>query len=119
MIPNPSKKDFYGVKEHLNGQMCVFSFHVMSADEIRCYLFYSGQCLRFYPSDIINVIPELFENSEDVRTHMIEQMNEKDGKWKKQFDDFKEALQDKWFDHFYYGLVGKSPDIGIPEMKMK
>merc|ERR1740123_996118 len=109
LIPNPTKNEFYGVKEHLEGQMCVFSFHVMSAEEIRCYMFYGGQCLRFYANDIFNILPELFADTEGVRAALIEKLeDQKDTTWKKRFDTFGKTLEDKVFEQFYHGLVGAS-----------
>ena len=37
------------------------SFHVESADEIRCYLFVEGGVMRFLPQDIIEVVPRFFD----------------------------------------------------------
>jgi len=114
MLPKKDK-GFHGVRDHLGGQMCVFSFHVMSVDEIRCYMFYNGQCLRFYPNDIFNIIPELFVDSKGVREKMIHLM-ENENAWRRRFELFSETLQDKLFDEFYHGLVDKSPHIPVPEM---
>jgi len=92
----------------------------MSADEIRCYLFYAGQCLRFYPNDIINIIPELFVKSKEVRKEFCRLMDDKElDNWIKRFDVFKNTLKDTLFDHFYEGLVGESPDIEVPELEVK
>merc|ERR1712087_500806 len=37
------------------------SFHVMSHDEIRCYLHINGQGMRFLPDDIRTVLPHFFD----------------------------------------------------------
>ena len=44
-----------------NGGLMTLSFHVESTDEIRCYLFYNGQMLRFLPEDIVLVLPIFFD----------------------------------------------------------
>ena len=37
-----------------------FSFQVTQSDEICCYLIWNGQHSRFYPQDIMEVLPLLF-----------------------------------------------------------
>merc|ERR1712241_454778 len=57
------KKDLAKVKTSLEGckgAMMTLSFHVESADEIRCYLYLNGKCIRFMPRDIIDVLPFFF-----------------------------------------------------------
>ena len=39
------------------------SFHVDSAENIRCYLYINGQCTRFLPPDIKMVLPLFFEKN--------------------------------------------------------
>ena len=115
MLPKEDGKLFYGVKDKLGGQMLVFSFHVLGAEEIRCYLFCNGQFLRFHPNDVVNILPILYKNSDKVRSALLEKwnQNEEAASWKERFDNFKEVLQDKRFEQFYEGLVGSSWDIGI------
>merc|ERR1719461_491307 len=58
------KKDLAKVITSLSackGAMMALSFHVESADEIRCYLILNGQCIRFMPRDIIDVLPLFFD----------------------------------------------------------
>ena len=61
------KTSDFTVLNSLNGQMFVISFHIISKDEIRCYLFYQGQCFRFYGEDLINVLPLFFVDSKKAR----------------------------------------------------
>merc|ERR1712083_317806 len=42
-----------------------FSFHVLAADEIRCYFYTNGQSARFLARDIKLVLPLFFVNSEE------------------------------------------------------
>merc|ERR1712087_548179 len=44
-----------------NGTALTMSFHVESADEIRCYMFVNGGMMRFFPQDIIDVLPGFFD----------------------------------------------------------
>eukprot|EP00483_Globobulimina_turgida_P006251 UN06261 len=46
-----------------HGELMTLSFHIEAADEIKCYLFYEGQSTRFYPQDILEVFPKLFDMS--------------------------------------------------------
>eukprot|EP00483_Globobulimina_turgida_P008338 UN08355 len=40
------KEEFYGAKDLCNGEMLCISFHVLSEDEIRCYLYVDQKYLR-------------------------------------------------------------------------
>ena len=109
-----SSSDTYGVKDHLGGQMLVFSFHALSAEEVRCYMFYCGRCLRFYPNDIFHIIPELFVKSDGVRNEFLKLKNAEDDTFRRKFNRFKDTLKDTLFDEFYAGLLpGQSPDIEV------
>jgi len=44
-----------------NSAMLTFSFQVEQEDEIKCYLWFGGKCIRFVPSDIIDILPMLFD----------------------------------------------------------
>lgn len=107
-----STSDAYGVRDHLGGQMLVFSFHVMGLEEVRCYMFYCGKCVRFYPNDIFHLIPELFVDSKAVRNDFYKRYSDIHDTFQRNFDRFKKILHDKLFDQFYAGLVnGESADI--------
>merc|ERR1711879_35600 len=123
MLPRPKTKNDdeeanpppFGVKDHLGGQMFVFSFHVMSSKEgleTRCYMYFGGECLRFYPNDIIHIIPELFENPKEVRKELIELINENQA-WQAELKLMNKMLRDKEFEKFYSGLLGEKayPDV--------
>merc|ERR1712228_805103 len=77
-------KDF-AVRDALNGQMFVISWHIISKEEIRCYMFYQGMCFRFFGEDLINLLPIFFADPKKV----------------------------KKFDLFYNGLVDKGPRIKV------
>ena len=54
-----------------------FSYHVREADDIKCYLLWSGQCARFYPQDIIDVLPQLFVSNKYENTKFIQSQEAK------------------------------------------
>ena len=114
MVPRPlkNKGDDFNVRESLRGQMFVISYHIISKDEIRCYLFYQGQCFRFYGEDLINVLPIFFVNQKQARNIMLTKYKHEQ-KWRKAFDEFCNTFNDSRFEKFYYGLTGKSPRIGV------
>ena len=67
------------------GAFMVLSFHVMSPDEIRCYIYLNGQFVRFQPDDIKYMLPQFFKQNEQNLTFsqsnkidmMIKDMNGK------------------------------------------
>jgi len=54
------------------GGTLLFSFHVESEDEIRCYVYVNGQAFRFLPKDIRIVFPSLFDMEWDNNKKWIE-----------------------------------------------
>lgn len=56
------------VTSHINGPtpchgaLLTFSFHVVQDDEIRVYLWREGKCMRFLPSDFMDVLPTFFDS---------------------------------------------------------
>jgi len=62
----------------------LLSFHVVAADEIRCYMYINGQIMRFMPSDIITLLPRFFDKEfgdnakfpqSDRAKKMVDEMN--------------------------------------------
>lgn len=92
--------------------MFVISYHIISKDEIRCYLFYQGQCFRFYGEDLINVLPIFFVDSKRARNIMLTKYNH-EKKWRKAFDEFCKTFDDTKFEKFYHGLTGVSPRLKV------
>merc|ERR1712129_248994 len=45
------------------GAIISMSFHVLSVDEVRMYLHINGQTIRFFPNDIIDVLPLFFDDT--------------------------------------------------------
>ena len=92
--------------------MFVISFHIMSEKEVRCYLFYQGQCFRFFGEDLINVMPIFFVDSDRAKDIMLKKYNHEE-KWRKAFDEFCTTFIDTTFDKFYEGLTNQSPRINV------
>lgn len=77
-----------------------FCFHAEAMDEIRLYMYWYGQSLRFYPQDLVDVLPILFDTNYGNN---------------KKFTDSMEAkrmtngmlIKDKYFEHFFNDLTQK------------
>ena len=54
------------------GGTLLFSFHVESEYEIRCYVYVNGQAFRFLPKDIRLVLPKLFDMAWENNRKWIE-----------------------------------------------
>ena len=83
------------------GQVLTFSFHVESADEVRCYLNWYGQSLRFYPQDIVDVLPVIFDERFSAKNVEFKDSD----KAKRMVNGV--LIRDKFFEHFYRHLTGK------------
>jgi len=109
-----SKSKDFEVRDALKGQMFVISWHILSKEEIRCYVFYQGMCLRFFGEDLINLLPIFFDDATKVRDLYL-QKYKKDEKWRKAFDAFANTFVDTKFDLFYDGLIGAKPRMKVLE----
>ena len=83
--------------------LVTFCFHAKGKKEIRSYLYWNGGSLRFYPEDIVNVLPALFDNNYD------------DNKLFTASDEVKRmteelVIKDKYFEHFYNALAKENDD---------
>ena len=43
-----------------NQYLVTLSYHISAADDIKCYLLWQGSSQRFYPQDIVEILPRLF-----------------------------------------------------------
>ena len=43
----------------------MFSYHIWTSDEIKCYLLWNGQCHRFFGQDIVQILPEIFVKNKE------------------------------------------------------
>jgi len=82
--------------------LMTFSFHVESTQEIRLFLHWNGRSIRFYPQDIVEVLPALFSN---VR---IDERG-------KRYVNGLYMVRDLGFEHFYRHLsdtdIGRFPNV--------
>eukprot|EP01084_Bolivina_argentea_P084419 152672_1 len=83
----------------VNGELITFMFNVEQKNEIRCYIIWSGGSMRFHGYHIKNLLPILFEKSD-------ENMKFKEGEVaKKMITMFNTSVVDRQFDQFYYQLT--------------
>ena len=87
-----------------NGAIMVLSFHVESAEEIRCYVYLNGQILRFMPEDITLVLPKFFDSNFGDN-----KLWPKSEEAKQLIDEMSKKLKDVHFKAFYNAY--KSPKI--------
>jgi len=60
LIPGKRRNDIITAKSSAKGYLLCFSFHILSKEEIKCYLYTRGQMVRFMPIDVATLLPELF-----------------------------------------------------------
>ena len=82
------------------GQVLTFSYHIWAEDEIKCYLLWQGQCHRFYPQDIIDVLPSIFVKSDKNKAFAI---SEEAQRLANKMTTF---IPDNKFERFYRGVHG-------------
>ena len=78
-----------------------FSYHVRAKDNIKCYLLWNGQIHRFYPQDILEVLPEIFKMDTKEREDFVTS-----DQIKRIIRNMKPFHDDK-FEHFYCALRQK------------
>jgi len=86
-----------------NGEACFLSFHVEAVNVIRAYLYLDHQILRFFPEDIINILPQYFiDSNENVKFVQSKEAQSL-------VADMKKKLVDEPFDAFYrkYSMFAK------------
>ena len=67
------------------GAFLTFSFHVKAVDEVKCYLYWNGQIIRFMPTDIGTVLPKIFS---------MDWCNGENAKWLEDSKGFDELVQE-------------------------
>eukprot|EP01083_Nonionella_stella_P046149 123562_1 len=87
-----------------NGALIVLSFHVLSVNEIRAYLYWNGQVVRFFPEDMVSIVPELFVGNE------MNKAFKESAKGNEIVKQMKTKLRDEKFEAFYnqYGATHKN-----------
>lgn len=95
-----------------------FSFHVWASEEIKLYLYWKSQCHRFYPEDVIGVLPKIFnmnqENKDFIESddtkRLLDQMEISDRK----FEEFYRRLH-----HLQKSSFPKKYDLPKPVYPME
>merc|ERR1712062_185654 len=100
-----------------HGALITFSFHAVQSDEIRVYLWLGGKCMRFIPSDLLDVLPLFFDlNHESNRLFTKENseiktvMNNLSGR----------ICRDKEFEKYFPRLsIQKNPEMNLNKYPLK
>merc|ERR1719245_1840944 len=83
------------------GQIMTLSYHSWASDEIKCYLYWQGQCHRFYPEDISKLLPNIFNMNKGNKGFIeSDELNPLLNRMK---------IQDTKFENFYRKLHGLQP----------
>eukprot|EP00484_Ammonia_sp_Unknown_P022425 CAMPEP_0197053780 /NCGR_PEP_ID=MMETSP1384-20130603/27939_1 /TAXON_ID=29189 /ORGANISM="Ammonia sp." /LENGTH=666 /DNA_ID=CAMNT_0042486723 /DNA_START=2037 /DNA_END=4037 /DNA_ORIENTATION=+ len=84
------------VGKPVGGYQFTLSFHVEASDDIKCYIFYNGWIARFFPSDMIDIWPQWFDESKEN----LEFVNNTK-KWKSRINGLQQLLVDDQFSQWY------------------
>ena len=96
---------------HCQGGLLTFCFHCESVEEIRLYMYWYGQSLRFYPQDINDILPIIFDKNYKLNKNFKDSIHAKsmiNGIF----------INDKYFEHFYRHLTQKKENQ-FPTKKYK
>ena len=91
---NIGKTKIVTAKDNVCGQLLTFSFHVNDVNEIKCYIIWNGQMMRFHGDYIRKVLPSLFTESDDnnafLKSKLVEEIESKFDKYivDQQLDNF-------------------------------
>jgi len=80
--------------------LMTFSFHVESTEQIRVYLHFNGRSLRFYPQDMVEVLPNLFRDTRPAQIAVAQQ----------RYVNALNMIRDPCFEQFYRHLCAKDVD---------
>eukprot|EP01084_Bolivina_argentea_P236583 397759_1 len=85
--------------DSVRGELMTFMFNVEQKNEIRCYIVWSGEAMRFHGDHIKNLLPTLFEkNEENIKFKETKQSTE-------MVKIFNTTVIDNPFDQFYDQLI--------------
>eukprot|EP01084_Bolivina_argentea_P102236 183191_1 len=76
--------------DNVCGQLMTFSFHVEARDEVRCYIIWNGQTMRFRGDNLVDILEMLFVKHQWVKDQL-----------KKQLAKFDDQVIDAKFQEFY------------------
>eukprot|EP01084_Bolivina_argentea_P124174 220039_1 len=100
IIPDSENNEKYiNSVTNVCGQLITFMFSVEQQNEIRCYLVWNGQTMRFHEEHMSEVLPLLFEESEEN----IEFIKENE-ELKRLEKIFRDEMKDDIYEKFYKSL---------------
>jgi len=85
------------------GSLMILSFHVEADDTTKCYMYLHGQLLRFFPDDLVQILPRYFVDNEQNKKFV----NSSDAK--EMVKSIKANLRDKKFEDFYGRFQCRKP----------
>merc|ERR1712154_235893 len=92
----PKADQHITASDRLCGQLMTFMFNVDASDEMRCYLVWNGQTMRFNGQHIFQILPNLFVENTYKNDEFV--AGEQSKKLANQFDGLMEDVQ---FERFY------------------
>jgi len=98
VIPRSNKQHITAI-DRLCGQLMTFMFNVYAKDEIRCYIVWNGQTMRFHGDHISQILPNIFVDGEYGNKEFVAGKEPK--KMGHNFDKF---IEDRRFEQFYSAL---------------
>merc|ERR1712154_193330 len=98
ILPRSKQKKHITATDGVCGQLITFMFNVEANDEIKCYIVWNGQTMRFHGDHIIKILPNIF-----VETEQSKAFKESE-RAKKLQDEFDQFMDDRKFARFYQAL---------------
>merc|ERR1712228_654239 len=98
VIPQSDKHHITAI-DRLCGQLMTFMFNVDAKDEMRCYIVWNGQTMRFHGDHISQILPNVFVEGEYGNKEFV--AGKELIKMGHQFDKF---MEDRRFEQFYTAL---------------
>eukprot|EP01084_Bolivina_argentea_P094902 170630_1 len=92
------KKYSFDSIQSSQGQILTLSYHVTDANEVKCYLLWNGYVHRFYPQDIVELLPHIFRKDKDNKDFSVS--NEA----KRLIKKMNKCIKDPKFEMFYRGV---------------
>eukprot|EP00486_Rosalina_sp_Unknown_P004700 CAMPEP_0201570564 /NCGR_PEP_ID=MMETSP0190_2-20130828/12865_1 /ASSEMBLY_ACC=CAM_ASM_000263 /TAXON_ID=37353 /ORGANISM="Rosalina sp." /LENGTH=770 /DNA_ID=CAMNT_0047994219 /DNA_START=93 /DNA_END=2405 /DNA_ORIENTATION=- len=113
----PLREAITSETKQLNGGLLIFSFQINAEDEIACYLWHQGKCVRFLPQDVVSLLPQMFvstsENMAFVERSIPQNNKSSNNTPKKSSKHYYDPVadinyHDRYFDHWYQKISNKS-----------
>eukprot|EP01084_Bolivina_argentea_P279595 478008_1 len=102
LIPSMDSNECITMKSHCNGGLLTFSFLVNTMNQITCYLGCNGKMIRFFPKDVLDILPHLFDS--DIRDTFV------CNKDVELITERMQILQDLQFELFYRKIYADAKD---------